>query len=132
MPSVLYAQKAYLVNANETILYRHDKRITECAHCNCHILKDGILYTAPTDDMILPGIARAHLIKMCKKLEIGVSETPYYLDDLMAADEIIVTSSSHVCMYVDDVDGKAVGGKDRETLFKLRDALYEEVCQATE
>jgi D-alanine transaminase len=82
--------------------------------------------------MILPGIARAHLIKMCKKLGIGVSETPYYLDDLMAADEIIVTSSSHVCMYVDEVDGKAVGGKDRETLFKLRDALYEEVCQATE
>ena len=132
MPSVLYAEKAYKAGADETILYRHDGRITECAHCNCHILKDGILYTAPTDDLILPGIARAHLVRMCKKLGIGVSETPYYLEDLRNADEIIVTSSSHVCMYVDELDGKPVGGKDRETLFRLRDALYEEICKATE
>ena len=82
--------------------------------------------------MILPGIARAHLIRMCKKLGIGVSETPYYLDDLRNADEILVTSSSHVCMYVDELDKKAVGGKDQETLFRLRDALYEEICAATE
>lgn len=132
MPSVLYAEKAYKAGADETILYRHDGRITECAHCNCHILKDGILYTAPTDDLILPGIARAHLVRMCKKLGIGVSETPYYLEDLRNADEIIVTSSSHVCMYVDELDGEPVGGKDRETLFRLRDALYEEICKATE
>ena len=35
-------------------------------------------------------------------------------------------------MYVDELDGKPVGGKDRETLFRLRDALYEEICKATE
>ena len=96
MPSVLYAEKAYKAGADETILYRHDGRITECAHCNCQILKDGILYTAPTDDLILPGIARAHLVRMCKKLGIGVSETPYYLEDLRNVDVIIVSSSSHV------------------------------------
>ncbi len=131
LPSVLYAEKAYKAGVDETILYRHDGRVTECAHCNCHILKDGILYTAPTDDMILPGIARAHLIRMCKKLGIGVSETPYYMNDVWEADEIIVTSSSHVCMYVDELDGKKVGGKDTATLFKLRDALYAEICEAT-
>ena len=132
LPSVLYAEKAHNAGVDETILYRHDGRITECAHCNCHILKDGILYTAPTDDKILPGIARAHLVKMCKKLGIAVSETPYYLDDLWKADELIVTSSSNVCMYVDELDGKPFGGKDQATLFRLRDALYEEICEATE
>ncbi len=132
LPSVLYAQRAKKKGANESILYRHDGRITECAHCNCHILKDGILYTAPTDNMILPGIARAHLIRMCKKLGIGVSETPYYLKDLYEADEIIVTSSSNVCMYVDELDGKPFGGKDQKTLFMLRDALVKEIMDATE
>lgn len=67
LPSVLYAEKAHNAGVDETILYRHDGRITECAHCNCHILKDGILYTAPTDDKILPGIARAHLVKNVQK-----------------------------------------------------------------
>lgn len=132
LPSVLYAEKAYHAGADETILHRHDGRITECAHCNCHIIKDGVVYTAPADDRILPGIARAHLIRMCKKLGIGVSETPYYMEDLLNADEIIVTSSSNVCMYVDELDGRPAGGKDRETLFRLRDALYEEICVATE
>lgn len=132
LPSVLYAEKAYHAGADETILHRHDGRITECAHCNCHIIKDGVVYTAPADDRILPGIARAHLIRMCKKLGIGVSETPYYMEDLLNADEIIVTSSSNVCMYVDELDGRPAGGKDRETLFRLRDALYEEICAATE
>ena len=132
LPSVLYAQKAHRAGAEETILYRHDGRITECAHCNCHILKDGVVYTAPTDDLILPGIARAHLVRMCKKLGIPVSETPYYLKDVWEADEIMVTSSSNVCMFVEELDGKPVGGKDRETLFRLRDALYREICEATE
>ncbi len=132
LPSVLYAEKAYNMGADETILYRHDGRITECAHCNCHIIKDGIVHTAPTDDMILPGIARAHLIRMCKKLGIGVAETPYYLDDLYEADEIIITSSSNVCMYVNELNGKPFGGKDQNTLFTLRDALYKEICDETE
>ncbi|WP_408072347.1 aminotransferase class IV [Butyrivibrio sp. JL13D10] len=132
LPSVLYAEKAYKAGVDETILYRKDGRITECAHCNCHIIKDGIVYTAPTDELILPGIARAHLVRMCKMLGIGVSETPYYLKDLWDADEIIVTSSSNVCMYVDELDGKPVGGKDRETLFRLRDALYQEIIEATD
>ena len=37
-----------------------------------NIIKDGKLITAPTDNLILPGIVRAHLIKACKKLEIPV------------------------------------------------------------
>jgi D-alanine transaminase len=69
---------------------------------------------------------------MCKKLGIGVSEIPYYMDDLLDADEIIITSSSNVCMYVDELDGKPIGGGDRDTLFRLRDALYQEICDATE
>ncbi len=132
LPSVLYAQKAHKAGADETILYRHGGRVTECAHSNCHIIKDGKVYTAPTDDMILPGIARAHLVRMCKKLGIGVSETPYYMDDLWNADEILVTSSSNVCLRVSELDGKPVGGKDPETFERLRSALYKEICDATE
>lgn len=62
------------------------KRVTECAHSNCHIIKDGKLITAPTDNLILPGIVRAHLIKACKKLEIPVSENFHYTLDEMFLD----------------------------------------------
>ena len=90
---------------------------------NVHIIKDGTLYTAPTDNLILAGIARAHLIKACKKLGIPVSETPFTLDDLMNADEIITTSSTNPCIRAGKVDGKEAGMK-REDLFM---ALHKEI-----
>ncbi len=132
LPSVLYAERAEKAGCAESILYRHDGRVTECAHSNCHILKDGKLITAPTDEFILPGIARAHLIRMCKKLGIAVSESHYYIDDLRNADEILVTSSSNVCLRVRELDGEEVGGKAPELFELLRSRLYEEIIGATE
>ncbi len=132
IPSVMAAEKAKKAGADETVLYRPGKRVTECAHSNCHIIKDGKLITAPTDNLILPGIGRAHLIRMCKKLEIPVSETPYTLEEMFAADEVLVTSSSKLCLCADELDGKPVGGKATELVNKLRQALLKEYMDATE
>lgn len=130
IPSVMAAQKASEAGCKEAVFHRGD-RVTECAHSNCHILKDGILYTAPADNLILPGIARAHLINICKKLEIPVSETPYTLQELMDADEVLVTSSSKFCMSADHVDGKPVGGKAPELLGRIQDAVIKEFIEET-
>lgn len=131
IPSVMATQKATEAGCQETVFYRPGGRITECAHSNCHIIKDGKLYTAPADNLILPGIARAHLIKMCKKLNIAVSETPYTLDDLFAAEEVIVTSSSNLCLHACEIDGKKVGGKQPEMMELLRKSLLDEFITAT-
>ena len=131
IPSVMAAEKAKKAGVNETVFYRPGGRVTECAHSNCHIIKDGKLITAPTDNLILPGIARAHLIRMCKKLEIPVSETPYTLDEMYNADEVLVTSSSNLCLHADELDGRPVGGKAPELLEKIRAALIGEFTEAT-
>ena len=60
------------------------------------------------DNLILPGIARAHLIRICKKLEIPVSETPYTLKEMMDADEVLVTSSTKLCVAANEIDGTPV------------------------
>lgn len=131
IPSCVATEKAKKAGCQEAVFYRPGGRVTECAHSNVHIIKDSKLVTAPTDNLILPGIARAHLIKMCKKLEIPVSETPYTLDDLFAAEEVIVTSSSNLCLYANEIDGKPVGGKNQELLGKIRKALLDEFYEAT-
>lgn len=132
IPACVASEKAKKAGCDETVFYREGKRVTECAHSNVHILKDGKLITAPTDNLILPGIARAHLIRMCKKLGIPVSETPFYLDDLFDADEVIVTSSSNLCRYADEIDGKKVGGKASELLEEIRLNLIKEFKEATQ
>jgi D-alanine transaminase len=134
IPACVAAQKAKDAECTETILYRKNmgNRVTECAHSNVHIIKDGKLFTAPTDELILPGIARAHLIRMCKKLGYAVSETPYDLDTLRSADEILVTSSSKLCLHVNMLDGQPAGGKAPEMLEDLRSHLYAEFEEETE
>lgn len=130
LPSVIASQKTEEAGCQESVFHRGD-RVTECAHSNVSILKDGVLKTAPTDNLILPGIARAHLIKMCKLFNIPVDETPFTLTELMEADEVIVTSSGQFCMAACEIDGKAVGGKAPEIIKKLQDALLNEFLEET-
>ncbi|MBV4428011.1 D-amino acid aminotransferase [Clostridium tyrobutyricum] len=130
LPNVMAAQKAKENNCQETVFHRGD-RVTECAHSNVSIIKDGIFKTAPTDNLILPGIARAHIIKMCKRFGIPVDETPFVLNELMDADEVIVTSSGDFCMTACEIDGKPVGGKAPEIVEKLQNALVDEFLEET-
>ena len=132
IPSVMAAQQAKEKGCQEAVFYRLPDRVTECAHSNVHILKDGILRTAPTDNLILPGIARAHLIRSCKRLGIPVSETAFTLKDLFEADEVIVTSSSNLCLYASEIDKKPVGGKAQDLLSMVRADLFDEFFAATE
>ena len=131
IPSVMAAQKAESAGCKEAVLYRPGGRVTECAHSNVHILRDGVLYTAPTDNLILPGIARAHLLRACTALDIPFREEAFSLTELFAADEVIVTSSSNLCLRADQIDGKCVGGKDTYRYEKLRSYLLDEFYAAT-
>lgn len=130
IPSVMASQKALEAGCDETVLHRGD-RVTECAHSNVHILKDGMFVTAPTDHLILPGIARAHLIKACKKLGIAVDETPFTLEEMMNADEVIVSSSGSLCLAAEEIDGKKVGGKAPELLRSIQDEVLREFNEKT-
>lgn len=132
IPSVMATEKAKRAGCQETVFYREGGRITECAHSNVHIIKDGALYTAPLDNLILPGIARKHLIEAANRLGIPVHEEPYYLEDLFAAEEVLVTSSSNLCLHANEIDGKPVGGKQPELIEKLRQEVLGEFLSATE
>lgn len=132
IPSCVASEKARKAGCQEAVFYRPGGRVTECAHSNVHIIRDGKLVTAPADHLILPGIARAHLIRACHALGIPVSETPYMLKELFEAEEVIVTSSSNLCLHADEIDGKKVGGKNPELLEQIRKYLLDEFYQATE
>lgn len=125
LPSVMAAQKAVEDNCFETVFHRGDI-VTECAHSNVSILKDGILKTHPDGHYILPGIAKKHLIMACKKLEIPVDETTYTMEELRDADEIIVTSSSNFCLVAGTLEGKPVGGKAPQLIDSLQEVLIQE------
>ena len=131
IPSVLANQRAVERGCDEAVLHR-GSRVTECAHSNISMLKDGVLHTAPTDELILPGITRKHLLQLCAATGIPVVEAPYSMVELMNADEIIVSSSSALLMGVESIDGIPVGGKDARRLRLLQDAYREKFARETQ
>ena len=137
LPSVLASEAAKRAGAEECVMYRKEadgikNRVTEGAHTNVHCIKDGVLYTAPLDNLVLPGIARKNLIKVCKNLSIPVKEEAYSLEFLMNADEIILSSSSNFCIAATHIDNNPVGGGAPEILRKIQDALVEDYLKATD
>ena len=132
LPSVMANQKATEAGCYECVFYRPGERVTECSHSNIHIIKDGVFYTAPTDNLILAGIARAHLIRACEKLGIPVSETPFTLSDLRNADEIITSSSTAPCNRACSVDGVPCGMKREDLFLALHKEIFDEFYAETE
>ena len=124
IPSVMASQRAAERGCTEAVLHR-DGVVTECAHSNVHILKDGVFRTHPADNLILHGIARKHLLELCARLGIPVDETAFTLAEMLEADEVLVSSTTQFCMGTDQIDGRPVGGRDPETLRRLQDAFRE-------
>ena len=130
LPNVLAAQATEEAGVDEAILHRGDT-VTECSHSNISILKDGVLITHPTNQFILAGIGRAHLIAACRKTGISVIERPYTLSELMDADEAYITSASALCMRVIEVDGVPIGGRNAAITKRLQDDLLNDYLEAT-
>lgn len=132
IPSCLAATAADRAGCQEAIFHRGDI-VTECAHSNCSIFKDGYVITHQLDDRVLPGTARLRLLAFAEKLGYKVEERDYTLDELMNADEVVVHSTGSFCIPVKTVDGKPVGGKAPEMLKTIQDALvadFEAQCKA--
>ena len=130
LPSVMTAQRAKLAGYQETVFHR-GSIVTECAHSNVSVLKNGIFYSHPNDEFILRGIAKTHMIQACYRLGIPVLEKEYTRDFLKDADEISVTSSSNFCLNASELNGQPVGGKDPGTLKAIQNEVLREFYEYT-
>ncbi|MGN0739900.1 MAG: aminotransferase class IV [Treponema sp.] len=130
LPSVMASQQAKEAGCSEVIFHRGE-RVTECAHSNVNILKDGVFITPPLDNLILPGTTRRHYLEICERLGVPFEERTFTLSELFDADEIMITSAGTLGMTVCEVDGKRTGGKDPELLHKLQRAAVDDFTLET-
>src|SRR5690554_4456778 len=91
--NIMLKREADKVGAFEPILYRAG-RITEGASCNYFIVKNNVLYTPPADQLILAGITRDWILSLAESAAIEVQEEAFSIQELMAADECFLTSST--------------------------------------
>ena len=131
LPAVLASRAAVEADAEEAVLHR-EGMVTECAHSNVAIIRaDGVVQTAPADNMILAGVARAHFLAACEHFDFPVELRHFTVSEMMEADEIIVLSSGTLCRPAYMIDGVSVGGKAGEKLKLLQDYLMADYLSAT-
>ena len=129
LPAVIASTEAEAVGCDETVFYRGEW-VTECAHSNISIINNGVLYTHPTDKFILPGISRERLLSVCRSLSIPCREERFTLSDCFEADEILITSTSKLCMAASELDGIRVGGRGGALTESIIDSIYGEFFSA--
>lgn len=116
--SVMAAEASAAANADEAVLVRGE-RVTECAHSNIFIVKDGVLMTHPKDEKILPGITRKKLLEFAEKIGVRCIETPFSTSELFAADDVIVTSTTKLAMRANFANGIEISRKKCAAADKL-------------
>ncbi len=123
LPAVLSVREAREKGAEMAVFIR-DGHITECSSANIFIYKDGVLRTPPRSAYILPGIVRERVLLLAEELGLPTAEEDILPEELPFADEIIVTSTTHLVRR-----GVLIGGEDggsRELADMLHSRLYEE------
>jgi D-alanine transaminase len=106
--NIMLKQQAHQAGYSEPLLQR-DGYITEGASCNFFAVRNGVIYTAPKDHLILPGVTRDHVIKLAQQLSIEVREQAFAVADLAHLDELFLTSCSREVQPIDRIDAIIIG-----------------------
>jgi D-alanine transaminase len=123
--NVMHYQQGRASGNSETILYNASGEITEAAACNVFVVKDGVVATPELDNQKLPGITRYMLLEILRRDgSIPVEERAVTLQELFAADEVWLSSSSKDLAPVVEVDGKPIGDGTVGDVWLAAQTLY--------
>ena len=110
----------------EAIMYNHEGYVAEASGDNVLIVKDGVIYTPPTEAGALPGITRSIVIKLAKEENLQVVEKNLTRFDLYVCDEFFLTGTAAEVIGIVNVDGRIIGdGKPGPITSLLRKKFFE-------
>jgi D-alanine transaminase len=124
LPNTLLFEEAATRGAFECILVRNGY-ITEATHSNVLAVKDGTVCTHPDSNLILPGITKAAVLKICREQSLTVIEKPIRFEDILNYDEWFITGTGSEVVPVVNIDGNVIGnGKPGPVVKNIQQAFY--------
>jgi D-alanine transaminase len=125
LSNVLLRQAAEDAGVEESILIR-DGCAIEGSISNIFVVLDGELVTPPKGNLLLPGITRDLVVELARDAGITCSERELMREELAAADEIWITSSSREVAPITRLDSEPVGTGVPGAVWHRMDALFQE------
>jgi branched-subunit amino acid aminotransferase/4-amino-4-deoxychorismate lyase len=118
-------REAHAKQALEALWFTSDHLLAEGAISNIFLFLDEVLVTPPLDTPVLPGITRAAVLELAQRLNIPTEERPLTIDNLLDADEVLLTNSLMEVMPIVRIEREPVGSEKPGPVFaELREAYH--------
>lgn len=109
LPAVLGKVEARKHGCFESLYKLSDGTVLEGMTSNFFVVKNGLLFTTPIGEGVLPGVTRAFVMAIAAKLS-DVRERRITVEDILSADEVFMTSSTVEIAPIVGVDRRKVAG----------------------
>jgi branched-chain amino acid aminotransferase len=109
MNSALAMQEALRQGAFEGVMRNYRGELSECTTANLFIVRGGAVLTPPLDAGLLPGITREIVFEIGRESGTDVREETLRDDDLFAADEAFLTSTTRELVPIVSVGERPIG-----------------------
>ena len=94
--------------AMETVMFRDDT-LSEAAASNVWVVKDGCVMGTPKDNLVLEGIRYGLLDELCRAAGLRFELRRISRAEVLAADELLLTSATKEVLAITRLDGLPVG-----------------------
>lgn len=129
----LVKMDAVLNGRAEGIMLTTQGYLAEGSGENLFLVRDGVIYTAPTALSILPGITRDAVVQLARDAGYQVVESLLPRESLYLADEIFFTGTAAEITPVRVVDHHTIGeGRRGPITAKLQEAFFDIIRQGND
>jgi D-alanine transaminase len=123
--AVLSRQMSADLGGNETIMFR-DGRLSEAAASNVWVVQGGKVLGPLKDNLVLEGIRYGLIEDICRKAGIPFELRPVSREEVLAADEIILSSATKEVVPCTLLDGQPVGNGRPGPIYEKLFAGYQQ------
>ncbi|MGB2984659.1 MAG: aminotransferase class IV [Phycisphaerae bacterium] len=131
LPRLLGLREARQAQCVEALWFPTANRLAEGSISNVFIVRDGALRTPPLDTPVLPGITRGVVLDIARETGTEAHQCPLSIDDLLDADEVLLTNAVMQVMPVirvekHDIHDGRVGPVAKKLLAEYRKRVKKE------
>jgi aminodeoxychorismate lyase len=108
LPQILARAEAERAGADEALLTNTDEEIVEAAAGNLFWIHGGVVCTPPLAGGILAGVTRMVVLELCQRLGLELRETATDHEELLRAEGVFLSLSSHGLVQAISLDGRSL------------------------
>ena len=124
--AVFARQISFDAGAMETVMFRHGF-LSEAAASNVWIVKSGTVLGVPKDNLVLEGIRFGLIEEICQAQGIGFELRRISRDEVLSADELLLSSATKEVVAITTLDGKPVGNGKPGPVYAALYAGYQAI-----